>query len=122
MTEPDAPYRDPSLSPEQRVEDLLARISLEDKAGLMFQDMQLMGPGGALVGDENLISRPGSEAAVRDLRMNHFNLLGSPDSVRDLVGWYNALQEVAARTGLGIPVSLSTDRSYAPRMSRLPTE
>ncbi|GAA1427064.1 glycoside hydrolase family 3 N-terminal domain-containing protein [Microlunatus lacustris] len=113
MTEPSAPYRDPSLSPEQRVEDLLARMSLEDKAGLMFQDMVLMGPGGTLVGDENLIGRPGSEAAVRELRMNHFNLLGSPDSVRDLVGWYTRLQELATRTALGIPVSLSTDPRHS---------
>ena len=51
--------------------------------------------------------------AVRDLRMNHFNLLGSPDSVRDLVGWYNRLQELAASTELGIPVSLSTDPRHS---------
>ena len=113
MTEPSAPYRDPSLSPEQRVEDLLARMSLEDKAGLMFHDMVLMGPGGTLVGDDNFIARPSSEACVRNLRMNHFNLLGSPDSVADLVGWYNRLQELAASTELGIPVSLSTDPRHS---------
>ena len=113
MTEPTAPYRDPSLSPEQRVEDLLARLTLADKAGLMFQDMVLIGPGGTLVGDDNFIARPGSEAAVRQLRMNHFNLLGTPASVQDLVGWYNRLQELAAGTELGIPVSLSTDPRHS---------
>ncbi len=113
MSQPTAPYRDPSLSPDQRVEDLLGRLTLEDKAGLMFHDMTLIGPDGTLVGDDNVIARPGSEAAVRDLRMNHFNLLGSPASVRDLVAWYNRLQEVAASTALGIPVSLSTDPRHS---------
>ena len=113
MHQPHAPYRDPSLSPGQRVEDLLARMSLEDKAGLMFHDMVLIGSGGTLAGDDNMIGRPGTARAVGDLRMTHFNLLGSPPDVRDLVGWYNRLQELAASTGLGIPVSLSTDPRHA---------
>ncbi|GAA1834689.1 glycoside hydrolase family 3 protein [Microlunatus capsulatus] len=113
MTQPDAPYRDPSLSPEQRVEDLLGRMSLEDKAGLLFHDMVLIGPDATLVGEDNMIGRPATVRAVQELRMTHFNLLGSPQSVRDLVGWYNRLQEVAASTGLGIPVSLSTDPRHA---------
>nr|WP_294692189.1 glycoside hydrolase family 3 N-terminal domain-containing protein [uncultured Friedmanniella sp.] len=113
MTDPSAPYRDPSVPVEQRVEDLLGRMSLEDKAGLMFHDMAMIGPGGTLMESGNLISRPATAQAVRDLRMNHFNLLGSATSVRELVGWYNALQEVAAGTPLGIPVSLSTDPRHA---------
>ena len=110
---PAPPYRDASLPVEQRVADLLARMSLEDKAGLMFHDMVVIGPGGGLVGADNPIGRPATVDAVGGLRMTHFNLLGSPGSVRDLVGWYNRLQEVAAATGLGIPVSLSTDPRHA---------
>ncbi|MFL6027851.1 MAG: glycoside hydrolase family 3 protein [Friedmanniella sp.] len=108
-----APYQDPQLPVEQRVEDLLQRMSLADKAGLMFHDMVVIGEGGTLVGADNMIGRPATADAVADLRMNHFNLLGSPDSVRDLVAWYNRLQELAAGTGLGIPVSLSTDPRHA---------
>ena len=33
------PYHDPSNSVENRVEDLLARLTVEDKAGLMFHDI-----------------------------------------------------------------------------------
>jgi beta-glucosidase len=118
MSEPNdrrvtAPYRDPQLPVAQRVEDLLQRMSVEDKAGLMFHDMVVIGPGGSLVGADNMIGRPATADAVAGLRMNHFNLLGSPGSVRDLVGWYNRVQEVAAATGLGIPVSLSTDPRHA---------
>ena len=45
---PELPYQDPALSPEQRAEDLLSRMSLEDKAGQLFHSQIGMGPGGAL--------------------------------------------------------------------------
>lgn len=103
------PYQDPSLPVEQRIDDLLSRMSLEDKAGLMFQDMVMVGEGGALAGADNPIHKPATETAVRELRMTHFNLLGSATSVRELAQWHNRLQTLARGTGLGIPVSLSTD-------------
>src|SRR3954453_10603773 len=108
-----APYQDPQLPVEQRVEDLLRRMSLADKAGLMFHDMVVIGPDGSLVGEDNMIRRPATVDAVTGLRMNHFNLLGSPDSMRELVGWYNRLQEGPAGTGLVLPVSLSTGPRHA---------
>ena len=48
MTEIAAPYQDPSLDVDRRVEDLLGRMEPADKAGLMFHDMVVMGPGGTL--------------------------------------------------------------------------
>jgi beta-glucosidase len=107
------PYQNPTNSVENRIEDLLARLTLEDKAGLMFHDIAMMGPGGQLMGPDNPFGRPATEAAIRDMRLNHFNLAGPVDSVRNLVGWHNHVQEMAVATRHGIPVTLSTDPRHS---------
>jgi beta-glucosidase len=98
---------------ENRVEDLLARLTLEDKAGLMFHDIIAMLPGGQLMGADNPFGRPATEAAIREIRLNHFNLAGGVDNVRDLVAWHNRMQELALATGPGIPVTVSTDPRHS---------
>lgn len=102
-----APYQDPSVDVETRVDDLLARMTLEEKAGLMFQHM-------IVVGDDGQLAGPGGEFlaaghAIADLHMTHFNVLGQAPDARILAEWHNRLQERAAATRLGIPVTLSTD-------------
>ena len=113
VIEIDAPYRDPSVDVDQRVDDLLGRMEPADKAGLMFHDMVVMGPGGTLAGADNMIARPPTAEVIQTLRMNHFNLLGAVPSVRDLVAWHNRVQEVARETPLGIPVTMSTDPRHS---------
>jgi hypothetical protein len=107
------PYQDPSNSVQNRVADLLSRLTLEDKAGLMFHDIIVMMPGGQLVGADNPFGRPATEAAIREMRLNHFNLAGGVDNIRDLVAWHNRVQELALATGPGIPVTLSTDPRHS---------
>ncbi len=109
MTDQTVPYRDPSLDVEQRVDDLVGRMTVEEKAGLMFQHMIVVGEDGQLAGPLPGTDLPDTVHAVDELHMSHFNLLGQAPDPRTLAQWHNRLQERAAATRLGIPVTLSTD-------------
>ena len=103
------PYLDPALSPEQRAEDLLSRMSLEDKAGQLFHSQIGMGPDGTLADADPAFGLPSTEDFVLSRRMTHFNLLGVVEDPRLVAQWHNRLQELAASTPLGIPITVSTD-------------
>jgi beta-glucosidase len=105
----DYPYLDPTLSPERRAEDLLSRMTLEDKAGQLFHSQISMGPEGTLAGPDADFGLPGTDELVLGLRMTHFNLLGSVADPRQVATWHNRIQELAATTPLQIPVTLATD-------------
>ncbi len=101
------PYRDGSLPVERRVEDLLGRMTLEDKAGLMFHS--IAGPGD-LDAPHPIFGPPSISELITSGRMNHFNIYGaSGQGTAELAQWYNAVQRLAAQQPLGIPVTLSSD-------------
>ncbi|MER7928671.1 glycoside hydrolase family 3 N-terminal domain-containing protein [Streptomyces sp. NPDC096057] len=87
-------------------------MTLEEKAGLLFQTILTLHPDGSLV--EDLAASPAAPARtmIGDLAMNHFNVLGSAGA-REMARWHNRLQELAENTRLGIPVTLSTDPRHA---------
>ena len=63
------PYLDPVLPPEQRAEDLLSRMSLEDKAGQLFHSQIVMGPGGTLADADPAFGLPSSsDRCIRGVR------------------------------------------------------
>ena len=113
MTQITAPYQDPALDVNQRVEDLLSRMELADKAGLMFHDMVVMGPDGTLAGPGNMIARPPTAEVIQTLRMNHFNLLGAAPSGRSSWPGTTGSRSWPRATALGIPVTLSTDPRHS---------
>lgn len=100
------PYQDASLSMEQRVEDLLARMDVADKAGMLFHTMVSFGD--PAVGNP-VFGLPSAVAMVRNRRMNHFNLLGAAPDGREFAAWHNAVQRIALESPLGIPITFSTD-------------
>jgi len=107
------PYEDPSLPVEERVSDLLGRMTLAEKAGLLFHPMITPGPDGSVTDKPNSLAYEDSAAdRVGDRFISHFNILQMPP-VADLARWHNRLQEVAANTRLGIPVTLSSDPRHS---------
>ncbi|GAA4491555.1 glycoside hydrolase family 3 protein [Microbacterium panaciterrae] len=101
------PYRDPSLSIAQRVEDLLQRMTVEDKAGLMFQPIAHVGD---LDASADFVPLTARELLTR--RINHFNILWAT-SARQIAEWNNTIQSVLRVHPLGIPATISSDPRHA---------
>lgn len=106
------PFEDSRLSAEARVADLLPRLSLEEKAGLLFQTVIETGPGGTLLESPGDISKSPTSAVVLGKYINHFNV-HRLESAREAANWNNALQTLAEQTPHGIPVTISTDPRHS---------
>ncbi|HSK89261.1 MAG TPA: glycoside hydrolase family 3 N-terminal domain-containing protein [Anaerolineales bacterium] len=106
------PYEDPRRPIAERVEDLLRQMTLEEKAGLMFQTMIGMNKDGTLLEKTRLWPMPQTSDMIARRRMNHFNLLYGSDP-RHMAEWYNTIQKLAERTRLGIPITMSTDPRHS---------
>jgi beta-glucosidase len=79
------PYQDPELSVERRTQDLMARMSLEEKVGQLVQ----------------ADGRKDALLQVREKRVGSFlHILGAPTL---------ELQKLAEKTGLGIPLIFGID-------------
>jgi beta-glucosidase len=109
----DPSYRDASLPVEDRVENLLGQMTLEEKAGLFFQTMISMSQDGELAPADPMFGLPSNEEYVIGKGMTHFNVLGSAPTAELMASWHNKLQELAASTRLGIPVTISTDPRHS---------
>ncbi|MGW4998539.1 glycoside hydrolase family 3 protein [Streptomyces hydrogenans] len=107
------PYQDPTRPVDERVEDLLARMTPEEKAGQLFHTMLTMNPDGTPVTEaDDSFSPFTTPELITGRGLTHFNLLGS-HGPREMAAWHNAIQELAEGTRLGIPVTLSTDPRHA---------
>ena len=106
------PFEDPRLDVDTRVEDLLARMSLPEKVGLMFHTVIEAGEDGRVLENPGKISKSGTREVVLDKHLTHFNVhaLGEP---RLAARWHNELQAIAEKSPHGIPVTVSTDPRHA---------
>jgi beta-glucosidase len=106
-------YEDPRRPVEERVEDLLRQMTIEEKVGMMFHPML------GCTADGDLVERkpefatvlPTSEL-VAGRHIVHFNIV-SAVSPRAMARWYNQVQKMAERTRLGIPVTISSDPRHS---------
>ncbi len=99
-------------SPSARVEDLLGRLSLEEKVGLMFQTVIEAGEDGTVIEEPGRISKSPTSVVVLDKHLSHFNVHVLEDA-RMAARWHNTLQAIAERSPHGIPVTISTDPRHA---------
>lgn len=102
------PFEDPRLGPVQRTEDLLGRLSIQEKVGLLFHTVIEAGPDGRLLEAPGRIAKSPTREVVLDKRMNHFNVHALTDAA-SAARWANTLQALAEQTPHSIPVTISTD-------------
>jgi beta-glucosidase len=93
-----------STAIEERVDEFLARMTLEEKVGLMFHAPIFMNPDGTLLDD--------TEERIAGRHLNHFNIYFAPEP-RQHAEWHNRLQDLAKTTRLGIPVTISSDPRHS---------
>jgi beta-glucosidase len=102
------PYEDWRLTAEARARDLVARMTLEEKAGAMMHGTARTGGamGGAGVGAQ--YDTAANRALIIDANVTSMitRLGGTPAT---LAAQNNALQEIAEHARLGIPVTISSD-------------
>jgi len=111
-------YEDKNASIEDRVNDLVAQMTLEEKAGTMFITMIGMTPEGEPL-DKPLFSKnqldlmmvlfmPAGSDMLVNQKMNSFNIIHSYEA--DILAKYNNnVQLIGERTRLGIPITIATD-------------
>lgn len=99
-------YEDSGATIDERVNDLLEQMTLEEKAGTMMHPFLFAGNDGNIASP--LIPMTPTSVAIFEKKINHFATMyeDSPDKVPK---WTNALQLMAEKTRLGIPVSIGSD-------------
>ncbi|PKS08647.1 hypothetical protein jhhlp_005036 [Lomentospora prolificans] len=97
------PYKDSKLCIDERVDDLLSRMTLEEKAGQMFHART------SLVNnsfDSNILN------LVSKKHITHYVFSGGVNDARVVAEWQNKLQKFASESGLGIPITISSDPQH----------
>ena len=102
-------YEDHRLDSKVRTEDLLKKMTLEEKAGQMFHPPFTLNPDiWMLIYEIAIRGNQLTESQILFDNISHFNLYGNP-SPENLAKEINNFQRVASKTRLGIPVTISSD-------------
>ncbi len=106
-------YEDSRKPIDDRVNDLLSQMALEEKAGTMFITMVGINKDGSVnekpsLKDPFSLMETGTSEMLFMKHMNHLNIL-SGASTKAMAEWYNNLQKLEERSRLGIPVTIASD-------------
>ncbi|MEL0251201.1 MAG: glycoside hydrolase family 3 protein, partial [Novosphingobium sp.] len=99
------PYENNALPVSSRIDDLLGRMTLEEKVALMLHGT-LAAENGQRIGVGTAYDKPAAQALLAR-GVNSFITRLSPDA-RSFARENNAIQTMAAATRLGIPATNST--------------
>jgi len=113
------PYEDWRRPVEERVSDLIAQMTLEEKAGMMVGPTLPMGPDGTVseessgrrnpfAADAPPMASPGTTEAIQKLHITQFINRVNTDA-GTMATWLNRVQEIAEKSRLGIPVIFVTN-------------
>jgi beta-glucosidase len=105
-------YEDSRQPIEDRVQDLLKKMTLEEKAGMMFYSPIRVNADGTIEDKpaSGLLASL-SPVGVNEIdkhHITHFNLFAVP-APDTLAMWYNRIQKYAEGTRLGIPLTIASD-------------
>lgn len=119
-------YENWNLDSEERAEDLVSRMTIDDLIGNMFNNSRGMGINqsdkdkvdatGLLDESENkkdtsifgVTSTYGTTDTIKELKLRHFILRQNPEP-EDMASWINQMNLVAESTSLGIPVLVTSN-------------
>ena len=110
-------YEDSRVSIDERINDLIDQMNIEEKAGLMFITMIGMNPDGTLseipsIKDPLTFMLESNSEMIAAKKMNHFNIIQSTDA-KSMMKWHNSIQKMAEKTRLGIPITLASDPRHS---------
>ncbi|WP_276391462.1 glycoside hydrolase family 3 protein [Eudoraea chungangensis] len=100
-------YEDSTASVEERIDDLLGQMNLEEKAGMLFNAISGIDMGENMGRVDSLITK---------VMINHLDMPGAP-SAKDLLEINNSMQKIAEGTRLGIPITFYSDPRHSIRFS-----
>ena len=100
-------YEDIRQSIDDRVNDLISQMTIEEKAGSIFIDItKVTFEGSESSGFASFL--PKTAESINNLQMNHFNIIDSFEPTK-MLEWYNNIQKVAEESRLGIPITIASD-------------
>lgn len=105
-------YEDQAQPIDKRIEDLLSQMTLEEKAGMLFNAISGLRTGEGMERVDSIISK---------LMINHLDMPEAA-TAKELLELHNELQSMAEQTRLGIPLTFYSDPRHGERFNEMAGE